>query len=258
MMKGAARCALVTFIAAITAALWIHPVCVSQPRLVLSGEPAEGKTMTSKWLEKKLSQNDIGFVLFQYRSVPQDELPPGPRAAMSSSRLWQERLMQLAFQVPLDARAKVHDRKQGEPDAISFDYEAGGFSVVSYHLMDRLAIVLTPLPDNTKYAVSRAEPAQVLASRIARAVFQPGGRIDLVTEASDGEVKFGRNRKDRAKAPERESATDLIQWWCEGGTFGYATEKVTVLEEGNVPSTAGFSEQQVYMWFDTFGIRRYR
>ena len=229
-----------------------------QPCPGLGNAPEKGKTMNSEWLQQTLSQNELGFVFFQYRDLPPEEIPRGPRAAMASSRLWQERLMRLPFQVPTEAIGRVHSRQSGQPDAISFVYEAAGFSVQSFHLMDRLAIVLTPLPHNTGYKPLRGQPVEALASRLARAVFEPDGEIDLVVEESDAEGKFGRNRRNPAPAPRRASPIDLIRWWCEGATFGFATEKVTVLEEGKVPSTAGFSPQQVYMWFDTFGIRRYR
>ena len=137
----------------------------------------------------------------------------------------------------------VHHRSAGESDALEFEYHTRDYAVRTFHSMDRLVVILRPLEGAPQGA----------PEAIARLLFRDSAPIKLVREQTKDGVTIGRQH---AEADPPQPWIDSMVWWSGNGETGFAVEKAVALEPGNEPSTAGFSSQQVWMWFDTFGSRR--
>ena len=195
--------------------------------------------MAHEWLTSRLNEAGYGLVSLHFVREP---LSPGVSSAAGSSRLWQEQLLTPAFEIPAEITPAVHHRSGREPDALEFEYKTEEYQVATYHTMDRLAVV-----------IRSREGALPATEAIARALFQNPERLKLVREQSEEGVTFGRQgREPHPPQPWMES----LVWWSGDGEAGFAVEKAVALEEGKEPSTAGYSPQQILMWFDTFGLRR--
>lgn len=207
---------------------------------------------------RELADAGLAFVLFRYEEVPAERLTEGQRAAFRSARLWQERLMRHPFHVPADAVQKVHPRREGEADAISFEYQTEGYSVEVFHVMNKLAIVLHPTGGKAGESPAGEEPVSLSASALVHSIFQTQAGFDLVVEEPNQGGVLRRQRRAPGRSVSELSPLELLQWWCQGDEIGFGAEKVTPMTPGKVPSTAGLSPQQVFMWFDTFTTKRYQ
>ena len=220
----------ITRVAALACALAL--ACAQQPR--------KGVPMDRDWLTSRLTEAGFGLVSFHY---VQERPSPGVSAAAASSRVWQEQLLTPAFEIAPGVVPGVHHRSAGESDALEFAYHTLDYAVRAFHSMDRLVVILRPLEGAPQGA----------PEAIARLLFRDSAPIKLVREQTKDGVTIGRQR---AEADPPQPWIDSMVWWSGNGETGFAVEKAVALEPGNEPSTAGFSSQQVWMWFDTFGSRR--
>jgi hypothetical protein len=210
-----------------------------------------------EWLRQTLIRDRFSFVLFQYDDIAIADLSDGQRKAFQSNRTWQQQIYTPMLRAPNLAVQKVHPRKpSGEPDSLSFEYVAGGYAVKVFSVMNRMAILLTP-DDETKQSLGMPRaPIDVVANKLARAIIVYPGQVRLVVETQKPDGLYGGQQPDPAKDFQARGPLDLLRWWYADGTFGFVTWLVTPVIDGHYPSTAFVSEQQVYLWFDTFGMRR--
>ena len=94
-----------------------------------------------EWIKQALIRDEFSFVMFRYDKVALPDLTNGQRSAFNGTRTWQEQLFTGQFRVPDAAVQKVHPRTpSGEPDALSFEFQAGGYAVQVFRIADRLAM----------------------------------------------------------------------------------------------------------------------
>jgi hypothetical protein len=217
-----------------------------------------GETMSlPEWIKQTLVRDEFSFVMFRYDEVALPDLTSGQRAAFNSTRVWQEQLYTGLFRAPDLAVQKVHPRTpSGEPDALSFEYRAGGYGVKTFSVMNRLAMLLTPDNETRESLGMPGGSIEAVANKIARAIIVYPGDVHLVAETQNPDGVYGRQPLDSSKKEEERGPLDLMRWWYADGTFGFVTWLVTPVIDGNYPSTAFVSQQQVYVWFDTYGMRR--
>lgn len=215
------------------------------------------KSMESQWLAEQLSEHGFRLVLFQYEPAKAESLDSGPRAALNSSRVWQEQIMTPAFQLPAGPKVGIHRRRNSEPDALSFRYESGDYSVRCFHTMDRLVITLRPSQEQLARLWSSHDAVEDVASRVAGEVFPYTGRFRFQVEKRAVPMAYGGEKVPDGKNPAELFPIEMIEWWYDGNEFGFGTQKVTPVIGDRYPSSMGPSPQQVLIWFDTFGMKRY-
>ncbi len=213
--------------------------------------------MESQWLAEQLSEHGFRLVLFQYEPAKAESLDSGPRAALNSSRVWQEQIMTPAFQLPAGPKVGIHRRRNSEPDALSFRYESGDYSVRCFHTMDRLVITLRPSQEQLARLWSSHDAVEDVASRVAGEVFPYTGRFRFQVEKRAVPMAYGGEKVPDGKNPAELFPIEMIEWWYDGNEFGFGTQKVTPVIGDRYPSSMGPSPQQVLIWFDTFGMKRY-
>jgi hypothetical protein len=227
----------------------------AQNRAAVKGAK-EGR-MESQWLAERLAEHGFQFALFQYETAKVEALESGPRAAVSSSRLWQEEIMTPAFEIPDRAEMGVHHHHGDEPDALSFRYESGDYIVHSFHVMDRLAITLRLSEEQSAQLRITDESVKDVAGRLAGKIFQHAGELQFETEKQASSMVIGRERAPAGKTAEQLFPVERIDWWYDGKEFGFGVPKVTPILNGNYPSSMGPSAGQVLIWFATFGMKRW-
>jgi len=116
--------------------------------------------------------------------------------------------------------------------------------------------LLTPDSETSESLGLPGGSIEAAANKIARAMIAKPGHVDLVAETQKSDGAYGRQKLDPSKKDEEMGPLDLLRWWYADGTFGFVTWLVTPVIDGNYPSTGFISQQQVYLWFDTYGIRR--
>ena len=209
------------------------------------------------WIEQTLVRDEFSFVMFQYDEIAEKNLTSGQRAAFNSTRVWQEQLYNGLFRAPDLAVQKVHPRTpSGEPDALSMEYKAGGYEVKAFRIANRMAMLLTPDHETSESLGIPHGSIEEVANKLARSIIIYRGHVHLVAETQKPDGVYGRQPLDSSKKDEERGPLDLMRWWYADGTFGFVTWLVTPVIDGNYPSTAFVSNQQVYLWFDLFGMRR--
>jgi hypothetical protein len=211
----------------------------------------------SEWIKQTLVRDEFSFVMFRYDTVALPDLSSGQRDAFNSTKLWQEQLYAGLFRAPDLTVQKVHPRTPtGEPDALSFEYEAGGYAVKAFSVMNRMAMLFTPNEETRESLGLPGSSIEAVANKLARAIIVYPGQVHLVAETQKSDGVYGRQALDTSKKEEERGPLDLLRWWYADGTFGFVTWLVTPVIAGNYPSTAFVSQQQVYVWFDTYGMPR--
>jgi hypothetical protein len=211
------------------------------------------------WIKQALIRDEFSFVMFRYDDVAQSDVTNGQRHAFKATRTWQQQLYAGLFQAPEVAIQKVHPRTpSGEPDAISMEYKAGGYAVHAFRIMNRMAMLFTP-DNETRESLGLPDGSiEAVANKLARAIIVYPGNVHLVADTEGPDGVYGRQAPDTSKKEEERGPLDLLRWWYANGTFGFVTWLVTPVIDGNYPSTAFISQEQVYVWFDTYGMRRTR
>jgi hypothetical protein len=210
-----------------------------------------------EWIRQALNRDGFSFVMFRYDQVPVAELTSGQLDALGATRTWQEQLYRDTLCAPAVAVQKLHHRTpSGEPDAVSFEYQASGYAIRTYALMNRMAMVLTPDSDTRQALGIGRVPIEAVASEIARSIIIYPGEVRLVLETQQSDGVYGRQSPEPSKKDEETGPLDLLHWWYADGVFGFVTWLVTPVIDGHYPSTGAVTQQQVYLWFDTFGMRR--
>lgn len=209
------------------------------------------------WIEQVLVRDEFSFVTFRYDAMAPSELTSGQLQAFNGTRDWQGDLFSDLVQAPDVAVRKVHPRTpSGEPDALSLDYQAGGYAVHVYSVANRLAMLLTPDHETSESLGLPHSSIEEVANKLARAIIVYPGHVHLGTEMQKPDGAYGRQKLDSSKKDEERGPLDLMRWWYADGTFGFVTWLVTPVIDGHYPSTAFVSKQQVYLWFDLYGMRR--
>lgn len=213
--------------------------------------------MKSEWLENKLKSNGLSSIFFEFEDIDFDSLGEGPRAAMRSAESWQEDLLIDDFSIPTLAVRQIHHRKENEPDALYFKYKTIEFGVEVWHQMDMMLVVLTPNDlTQEEFDKNGLKPEQRL-NDVARKLLSNTDNMELVTDDYNKGVYFGSHKKIDGKEFQELSPIELLRWWYTKDKFGFAILKITPVIEGNIPSSAGVSDQQIHMWFDAIIAKRY-
>jgi hypothetical protein len=218
---------------------------------------AKERRMESQWLAEGLAKHGFQFVLFQYEPSKVESLESGPKAAINSSRLWQEQIMTPAFEIPDRAETGIHRNHGDDPDALSFRYESGEYIVHCFHVMDRLAITLRPSEERSARLRITDESVKDVATRLAGEVFQHAGEFQFEMERQASPMAIGRETPPAGKTAEELFPVEQIEWWYDGREFGFGVPKVTPIINGHYPASMGPSAGQVLKWFATYGMKRW-
>ena len=226
-----------------------------------SGDGAAGrkeKAMESQWIAAQLKANGFEFVLFPYEQAKVELLDSGPKAAMNSSRVWQEQLMTPAFQIPDTAEIGIDGDGAANRTLFPFVTINESYSVSSFHVMDRFAVTMRPLDEQQFSALSsKREALEDAAARVAGEVFQSAGKFRFEVDKSANSLAYGRQKIPEGKNPAELFPIEMIQWWYSDNEFGFGVQKTTPVIGDRYPSAMGVSPQQVLIWFDIFGMKRY-
>jgi hypothetical protein len=209
------------------------------------------------WIKQALIRDEFSFVMFRYDESAQADLTNGQLQAFNGTRTWQEQLYTGLLRAPDVAVQKVHPRTpSGEPDALALEYKTGGYGVQVFRIANSMAMLLTPDSETGDSLGLPGGSIETVANKLARAIIVYPGHVHLVAETQQPDGVYGRQQADSPKKDGERGPLDLLRWWYADGTFGFVTWLVTPVIDGNYPSTAFISKQQVYMWFDTYGMRR--
>jgi hypothetical protein len=210
-----------------------------------------------EWIKQALIRDEFSFVMFRYDDIALADMTNGQRAAFNGTRSWQEDLYAGLLRAPDAAIQKVHPRTpSGEPDALSFEYQAGGYAVQTFRIANSMAMLLTPDKETSESLGLPRGPIEDVANKLARAIIVYPGHVHLGTETQKPDGVYGQQKLDSSKKDEERGPVDFMRWWYADGTFGFVTWLVSPVIDGNYPSTAFISKQQVYLWFDTYGMKR--
>ncbi len=213
--------------------------------------------MKSEWLENKLKSNGLSSIFFEFEDIDFDSLGKGPRAAIRSAESWQEDLLSDDFSVPAIALKKIHHRRENEPDALYFKYKTIDFGVEVWHQMDMLVIVLTPNELTLEEFEKSGLKSEQRLNGVARKLLLNSEKMELVRDDYNKGAYFGSHKKIEDKEFYELSPVELLRWWYTKNEIGFAVLKITPVIEGNIPSSAGMSDQQIHMWFDAIVAKRY-
>jgi len=210
-----------------------------------------------EWIKQALIRDEFSYVMFRYDTIAPPDMTNGQRLAVNATRDWQDDLYSGLLRAPDAAVKKIHPRTpSGEPDALSLEYRAGGYAVQVFRIANSMAILLTPDHETSESLGMPHDSIEAVANKIARAIIVYPGRVHLVTETQKSDGAYGRQPLDSSKKDEERGPLDLLRWWYADGTFGFVTWLLSPVIDGNYPSTAFISQQQVYLWFDTLGVPR--